>query len=67
MTWWKRRRTVDKNLQDAEQALTEAQNATRRVSTLAADVQPGLDKLAAHRQDNHILDAMMSTLGRGLV
>lgn len=56
-----------RNLQAAEKALAEAKTATKRVSTLAADVQPGLAELAVHRRDNHILDAMLNTLGKGVV
>lgn len=70
MTWWHRRKT-DENaevetmkLTDADQAIRDASQSTERVDRLAQAVAPGLRRLEAHRRENHVLDAMMETLGR---
>lgn len=66
MKWrWLRRAKKETTMDtDADQAVQDARASTRRVDSIARDVLPGLRKLEAHRRDNHILDAMLGTLGR---
>lgn len=65
MKWWHRRKAeVEVDMSEADDALRDAHATTARVDRLARTVLPGLRTLEAHREDNHILDAMLGTLGR---
>lgn len=63
MKWWHRKKNGT-DMTDADEAVRDALATTQRVDRLALSVLPGLRRLEAHRADNHILDAMMGTLGR---
>jgi hypothetical protein len=70
MTWWRRKGKNPTSDEDggsmaaADQAVRDARTATRRVDSLAESVLPGLQRLEAHRAENHILDAMLKTIVR---
>lgn len=70
MTWWRRKGTSQTTDQDeesmlaADQALRDARTASHRVDRLTRSVLPGLQRLEAHREENHILAAMLDTFGR---
>jgi chemotaxis regulatin CheY-phosphate phosphatase CheZ len=74
MSWWRRGHVsppagatseeAAAAVEGADEAVREARDATRRVEKLTRTVQAGLKELEVHRRDNHILDAMMETLGR---
>jgi hypothetical protein len=70
MTWWRRKGKSQSTNEDganmtaADQAVRDARSASRRVDNLTRSVLPGLQRLEAHRAENHILDAMMNTIVR---
>jgi hypothetical protein len=70
MKWWRRKGknptsdTDGGSMAAADQAVRDAETATRRVDNLAESVLPGLQRLEARRAENHILDAMMDTIVR---
>jgi hypothetical protein len=70
MTWWHRKGKCQTTNEDggdmaaADKAVRDARTASRRVDNLTRSVLPGLQRLEAHRRENHILDAMLSTIVR---
>lgn len=51
-------------VEEADAAVRDARDTNQRVQKLTRAVQSSLRELESHRRDNHILDAMMDTLGR---
>ncbi len=66
MMWWRHKKSESDvvDMTAADEAVHEAQASTERVAHLTQSVTAGLRRLEEHRRDNHVLDAMMNTLGR---